>query len=140
MRYACFIIVISILISNSVSSQQNWQPVKGKIMTEWASKVDPASPLSAYPRPQMVRNEWKTLNGLWEYAILPKDQQAIPATSQGSILVPFAVESALSGVGKTVGKASILWYKKSITLSAVKNKNTLLHFGAVDWETTVYVN
>ena len=61
----------------------------------------------------MTRKEWVNLNGMWQYAILPKDQQSIPANTQGNILVPFAVESSLSGVGKTVGKDSITLVQKN---------------------------
>jgi beta-galactosidase/beta-glucuronidase len=88
----------------------------------------------------MVRSQWTNLNGLWQYAILPKDQQIIPVNSQGTILVPFAVESSLSGVGKTVGKDSVLWYKRTVSLASAKNKKTILHFGAVDWQCAVFVN
>ncbi|HET9276712.1 MAG TPA: beta-galactosidase, partial [Flavitalea sp.] len=122
-----------LLLQYSLKAQNDWKIVPGKITTPWAEKVNPANPLSEYPRPHLVRKEWTNLNGLWQYSILPKDQQSIPADAQGSILVPFAVESALSGVGKTVGKDSILWYKKTISVPASKNKNILLHFGAVDW-------
>lgn len=129
-----------LLLHVSAQAQKNWQPVSGRISTPWAEKVDPVSPLPEYPRPQMVRSNWTNLNGLWQYAVLPKEQQAIPAAFQGNILVPFAVESSLSGVGKTVGKDSILWYKRTISISNAKNKNVLLHFGAVDWKCTVYIN
>ncbi len=112
-----FLVLLSVSV---LYAQQDWKIVKGKITSPWAEKVNPANPLSEYPRPQMVRNDWTNLNGLWQYSILPKDQQAIPAAMQGSILVPFAVESALSGVGKTVGKDSILWYKKTITVANYK--------------------
>jgi beta-galactosidase/beta-glucuronidase len=124
----------------SVNAQQDWQIVGGKIVTPWAEKVNPANTLPDYPRPQLIRKNWTNLNGLWSYAILPKEQQTIPQKSQGAILVPFAVESALSGVGKTVGKDSVLWYKKTITVASAKNKNILLHFGAVDWLCTVFLN
>jgi beta-galactosidase/beta-glucuronidase len=119
----------------------NWKIIEGRIVTPWAEKVNPAQPLSEYPRPQMVRNSWMNLNGLWQYSIVPKSVENTPASFAGNILVPFAVESALSGVGKTVGKDSVLWYKHSLTIPAsFKNNIVLLHFGAVDWLCDVYVN
>ncbi len=88
----------------------------------------------------MVRGNWKNLNGLWDYALKIKDEPR-PTSYQGKILVPFAIESALSGVGKTVGKDSVLWYRTTFTLPAAKkDRNYLLHFGAVDWETEVFIN
>ncbi|GAA4306867.1 glycoside hydrolase family 2 TIM barrel-domain containing protein [Mucilaginibacter gynuensis] len=123
------------------SAQTKWAFVKDKIVSPWAEKVDPKAPLPEYPRPQLVRsNNWKNLNGLWSYAITPKSDNA-PSKYDGSILVPYAVESALSGVGKTVGKDSVLWYKTTISIpSTIKGKDVLLHFGAVDWQTEVFVN
>ncbi|WP_256004324.1 glycoside hydrolase family 2 protein [Pedobacter deserti] len=124
------------------SAQTNqWKPVPGKIMSPWAEKVDPTNVLPEYPRPQMERAAWKNLNGLWDYSITPKEVSAKPKSFQGKILVPFAVESALSGVGKTVGKDSVLWYNTTFTVPAnLKGKTLLLHFGAVDWRSEVYVN
>ena len=135
-----FVWFLTILFQVSIYSQSTWKIAGDKIITTWAEKVNPENPLPDYPRPQLVRESWTNLNGLWQYSILPKDQQSIPTTTQGSILVPFAVESALSGVAKTVGKDSIIWYKKMISVPDTKNKNLLLHFGAVDWLCTVFVN
>ncbi len=120
----------------------NWKPVGDKIKTQWAGKVDPAKPLPEYPRPQLVRPGWQNLNGLWDYAIVPKTTSETPPTNfDGKILVPFAVESSLSGVGRTLGKDSLLWYRTSVPFSSkLKNEKALLHFGAVDWECDVYVN
>ncbi|RFZ92730.1 beta-galactosidase [Mucilaginibacter conchicola] len=122
------------------AQQNNWHVIKDKITTPWADKVDPKKPLPEYPRPQLVRdNNWQNLNGLWDYSIVPKANT--PSKYDGKILVPFAVESALSGVGKTVGKDSMLWYKTTFKVaSALKGKQVLLHFGAVDWRTEVFVN
>ena len=118
-----------------------WSVVKNKIRTPWAEKIDPNNTLPDYPRPQMQRGNWKNLNGLWQYTILPQSATTIPAGFAGQILVPFAVESALSGVAKTVGKDSVLWYQRSVNLPAsFKNKTILLQFGAVDWQCEVYVN
>lgn len=132
----------SVLIINCSFAQHNWKIIPGHITTQWAKDVNPANTLPDYPRPQMQRSEWQNLNGLWQYAIVPvSDNIVIPATFQGNILVPFAVESALSGVGKTVGKDNILWYQRNITVpSKRKGKKILLHFGAVDWRSDIYIN
>ena len=127
-----------LLLSLGVNAQ--WKPAGDKIMTEWASQVDPNNVLPEYPRPIMERGEWKNLNGLWNYAIIEKGQPN-PATFDGEILVPFAVESALSGVGKRMDDTKELIYQRSFDVpSAWKGKQVLLHFGAVDWKADVWVN
>ncbi|WP_454804699.1 glycoside hydrolase family 2 protein [Mucilaginibacter phyllosphaerae] len=125
----------------TANAQQNeWHLIKTRITTPWAGKVNPQAPLPEYPRPQLVRGNWQNLNGLWDYAIAPKTDKQ-PAAYAGKILVPFAVESAISGVGKTVGKDSLLFYRTTVTLNkGLKGKDILLHFGAVDWRTEVFVN
>ncbi len=117
-----------------------WQPAGDKIKTEWAGKIDVKNVLPEYPRPIMERGEWQNLNGLWDYAVLPVGQ-AEPVSFDGKILVPFSIESSLSGVQKTVGDQNELWYKRTFTVpSGWKNRNILLHFGAVDWKTEVFLN
>ena len=117
-----------------------WSPAGDHISSPWADKVDPANPLPEYPRPVMERQNWVNLNGLWDYSILPTGDPA-PQSYQGEILVPFAVESSLSGVGKTVGKANNLWYHREFTVpSSWKGQNVMLNFGAVDYKADVYVN
>ncbi|MFZ6011400.1 MAG: glycoside hydrolase family 2 protein [Bacteroidota bacterium] len=117
-----------------------WKMVAGHIASPWSEKVDDANPLPEYPRPQLVRENWLNLNGLWDFTIQPKDEKT-PATFQGKILVPFAAESSLSGVSKIVGKDNRLWYRRSVIIpSTFSNKNVLLHFGAVDWQCEVFVN
>ena len=131
-------LLVFVFLALSVSAQ--WQPVGDKIKTNWATTLDPNNVLPEYPRPIMERNDWQNLNGLWEYAILPIGQRE-PGTFDGQILVPFAVESSLSGVQKTVGENNELWYKRTFTVpSKWKGKDILLHFGAVDWKTEVYLN
>lgn len=138
-RHFVFFVSAFLLFQTSFA-QQAWKPVPGKIASPWVEKVDPAAPLPEYPRPHMVRSQWTNLNGPWQYAILPKAAETIPAQTQGTILVPFAVESSLSGVGKTVGADSLLWYKRTVNVPEAKGKKVLLHFGAVDWQCTVFVN
>lgn len=135
-----FFLIVGVTIATGVMAQ-TWKPTGDKILTSFAAKVDPQLPLPEYPRPQMVRNTWLNLNGQWQYTIAQASVQAIPTTYEGKILVPYAIESALSGVGKIVGKDNALWYQRSVTVPATfKNKRTLLHFGAVDWQCDVFVN
>ena len=130
---------IAILIAAVAHADNNWRPTTNPLMTPWADKVDAAHPLAEYPRPQMVRKQWTNLNGLWDYAIT--DQDAKPDSFAGSILVPFPIESALSGVRKELTPKERLWYRRSFDRPALAaDQRLLLHFGAVDWETTVYVN
>ena len=117
-----------------------WKPVEGRISTQWSEQVNPDNVLLEYPRPIMERTEWKNLNGLWDYAIIEKGKHS-PSVFDGKILVPFAVESSLSGVAKTVGAEKELVYRRSFDVpSSWKGKKVLLHFGAVDWKTDVWVN
>jgi beta-galactosidase/beta-glucuronidase len=136
------ILYLIFLFTFHVSTAQTsaWKPVEGRIATPWAAQVNPQAALPEYPRPQMVRESWLNLNGLWDYAIRPEGTSEVQSFD-GQILVPFAVESSLSGVGKTVGKANVLVYRRSVTLpSGFRNKKVLLHFGAVDWKCEVRVN
>lgn len=133
-------LLLIILLFSSISSFAQWKPVGDKIKTVWAEKIDPNNVLPDYPRPIMERDKWQNLNGLWDYAILPMGQQE-PQTFDGKILVPFAVESSLSGVQKELGKEKELWYRRTFTIpSDWKSKNVILHFGAVDWKAEVYLN
>lgn len=119
---------------------QNWAPVGENIRTEWAEKVSPTNALPEYPRPQMVRSDWKSINGLWDYAVV-KNTEAKPSSANGQILVPFALESSLSGVGKFLEPNEVLWYSTSFSVPKEwKGKNVSLNFGAVDWQADVYVN
>ncbi len=118
----------------------DWKPAKGPLTTRWAADVKPEKVHPEYPRPQMVRPDWVNLNGRWDYAIRPREE-ARPANFDGPILVPFPVESALSGVKKPVRPEQRLWYRRTFELPArVNSGRWLLHFGAVDWDATVTVN
>lgn len=120
--------------------EANWIPAEGTLLTRWAGDVTPETAHAEYPRPQMKREEWKNINGMWEYAIRPEEEQP-PEQYDGFILVPFPVESALSSVKKTVGKENRLWYRRTFTIPrSWMKKRVLLNFEAVDWETTVWIN
>lgn len=134
--------LIIFLFSFQLLGQTDWKPVPGKPMTPWANQVSVNKPLNDYPRPQLSREIWQNLNGIWDYAILPGKLSAKPVAFEGKILVPYPVESAISGVGRRVGKDSTLWYKTEIDLdkSFGKDNDILLHFGAVDWKMELHVN
>ncbi|MCD8267601.1 MAG: beta-galactosidase [Parabacteroides sp.] len=124
----------------TLCAQAQWKPAGDKIKTQWAEQINPTNVLPEYPRPQLERADWVNLNGEWEYAIKPKGE-AEPASFDGNILIPFAVESSLSGVQKEVGEKNELWYKRTFNVPANwKNKDIVLNFGAVDWKTDVFVN
>ncbi len=137
MRKVLGAICASLLV---VQAYAQWKPAGDKIKTAWAEQVNPQQVLPEYPRPIMERADWQNLNGEWDYAIRPKGEVE-PATFDGKILVPFAVESSLSGVQQMVGEANELWYKRTFQVpSAWKGKEILLHFGAVDWQADVFVD
>jgi beta-galactosidase/beta-glucuronidase len=133
--------ILSVLICLGISQTfAQWKPAGEKIITSWAEKIDINNVLPEYPRPMMERTEWQNLNGLWDYAISVAGL-AEPVQFDGTILVPFAVESSLSGVKKIVGPDNELWYKRTFSVSQKwKNKKILLHFGAVDWKSEVWLN
>lgn len=117
-----------------------WKPAPTPLKTRWADSVSPDSALLEYPRPQMVRREWTNLNGLWDYAITEKTAPR-PHQFAEKILVPFPIESSLSGVGKRVSPGDRLWYRREFKIPGMQPQGRLLlHFGAVDWDAVVYVN
>ena len=134
-------LVLIIVIMGSVKwLHAQWQPVGEYIKTRWAEEIDVNNVWPEYPRPIMERKEWMNLNGLWNYTILPVGN-SFPTSYDGQILVPFAIESSLSGVGKKLGKENELWYQRTFEIpSSWRNKHVLLHFGAVDWKMDVWVN
>ncbi|WP_353185006.1 sugar-binding domain-containing protein, partial [Parapedobacter lycopersici] len=140
-NYILLLMLLAVQLSPLVAQQPKWQVVGDKIKSPWAAQVDPGNPLPEYPRPQLVRAHWQSLNGLWDYQISPGKLGSRPSAYNGQILVPYPVESALSGVGKPVGKTQTLWYRTTVTVNkAIRNQRVLLHFGAVDWRCEVYVN
>ena len=116
-------------------------PSGGKLPTRWDKDVSASNPLPDYPRPQMVRKAWQSLNGSWEYALTDKAAKVAPTAYEGRILVPYPYESALSGVHRASVPNHRLWYRRTFTVpTAWKGQHVLLHFGAVNWDSTVQVN
>ena len=117
-----------------------WQPKGENLKTIWADKIDINNIHSEYPRPILERKDWINLNGLWDFDIVTKDHPK-PDKLAHKILVPFPIESSLSGVMQSVGKDNEAWYQRRFTVpSSWKGKNILLHFGAVDWKSEIWVN
>jgi hypothetical protein len=124
------VIVVLLFLGKLTAQIDEWKPASGPMKTRWAKDVSPANALPEYPRPQMVRKEWLSLNGLWKIKL--------GDSTETRILVPYPVESALSGVMKHSDR---LTYRRSFEIpDSWRGKNVLLHFGAVDWETKVSLN
>ena len=140
MRCALFVASLLYFLLQDISCNAQWEPAGDRIRTPWADEVNPDNVLGEYPRPIMVRSDWINLNGLWDYAITGLDKP-VPQEYEGKILVPFPVESSLSGVKRRVGEDHYLWYQRSFNVPlGWRGQRILLHFGAVDWEADVWVN
>jgi len=127
-----------LFVTLNVNSQ--WQPAGDKIKTLWGENIDPQNVLKEYPRPILMRENWKNLNGLWNYTITKKGESK-PAYYNDKILVPFAIESSLSGVQKRISKDEELWYHQDFEIPRDwRKKEIILHFGAVDWESELWIN
>jgi Glycosyl hydrolases family 2, sugar binding domain/Glycosyl hydrolases family 2/Glycosyl hydrolases family 2, TIM barrel domain len=133
-------LILAILLSPRAGKCVDWHPAKAPLMTRWSAEVSPTNAWPQYPRPQLVRPDWKNLNGLWDYAItLNSADKPPPYTNK--ILVPFPVESALSGVMTHFDENSKLWYHRTFSVPATwRVRRVRLHFDAVDWRCRVWVN
>ncbi len=129
---------MALMVGTGSSRADDWRPAKGPLQTRWAKDVRPDRVLPEYPRPQFVRDVWLSLNGPWQFAFA-RAGEAPPLGKplDRTILVPFPVESALSGV---MEHADRLWYRRTFEVPESWRGRLLLHFGAVDWEATVWVN
>ncbi len=117
-----------------------WAPAPSPLMTPWGEKVTVENAWREYPRPQMVREGWTNLNGLWDYAVTSvTNTPGRPERRDGKILVPFAIESALSGVGRALEPDEFLWYTRKIECTPRAGERILLHFGAVDFRAMVFI-
>ncbi len=127
-----------LIVATTAIANAQWQVPDDAMLTRWAKQVAPDNVWAEYPRPQFIREgKWKNLNGLWDYAITKKEQ---PESFDGKILVPFSIESALSGVGHLLQPDEVLWYHRKLEHQTPKGHRTHLRFEAVDYETVVFVN
>ena len=110
-------LLVSVLLNIASLQAQKWQPAPVSLTTKWSKQVTPANAWTEYPRPQLKRNEWMNLNGLWNYTVKPKGQPA-PSEFEAQILVPFCIESSLSGVGKPLLPTQELWYSRQFKVPA----------------------
>ncbi len=156
MRFPCCCLLLPfILLFLSFSPRSamagEWQKAVPPLATRWFAEAGPEKARPEYPNPAMARESWMNLNGLWRYAIRPRGEQilaqALPGSGsasigwEGEILVPWPVESALSGVQRPVSPEQRLWYRRTFTVPAGwRKERVLLHFEAVDWQTQVWVN
>src|ERR1700730_9400494 len=140
MNNAVALNLVTILLIARFAVAQDWKMQPVAIPTRWAASVSLQNVWPEYPRPQMVRANWMNLNGLWQYAITASDAPK-PERYEGRILVPYPLESALSGVAGHLNPDQRLWYRRTFAISPPRaGERTLLHFGAVDYEATVYLN
>lgn len=135
-------IVLALFSLATVAPAVNAQDISAdQLSTPWTAQIDRAAPWSEYPRPQLQRDGWINLNGAWDYAVRPREMTTPPETFDGKILVPFPIESHLSGVQRRVRANERLWYHRRFTGTELTDgKRLLLHFAAVDWQTEVIVN
>lgn len=131
--------LLTILMVSSFVFAADWSMKKAPLMTRWAADIDINNPLPEYPRPQMVRQDWINLNGLWEFQVGTREDAApYGKTLSEKILVPYPIESALSGIMEHHDR---VWYRRMISIpSSWKDKKILLHFGAIDWESEIFIN
>lgn len=133
-RVGCFATLLLLTIN-----VEAWQMKQAPLMTRWATLVDTNAPLPEYPRPQLVRSNWLNLNGIWQFQPgATNDAVPVGQTLSSQILVPFPMESAISGVAQY---SEFSWYRRLFTVPKTwSKKRIILHLDAVNWQSTVYVN
>jgi hypothetical protein len=136
---AAVLVTASTILIPTANAAPDWQVGTPPLSTPWTDDVSPANALPEYPRPQLTRPEWRNLNGLWEFAAAaPGEQPPIGRTLAEKVLVPYPIESALSGIQRHEDR---MWYRRTFTVPENWNgKRLVLHFGAVDYDAKVWVN
>jgi Glycosyl hydrolases family 2, sugar binding domain/Glycosyl hydrolases family 2/Glycosyl hydrolases family 2, TIM barrel domain len=134
------LLLLSFALQAAAATQTATPIPSTHLQTRWAADVTPGRVLPEYPRPQMARKQWTNLNGTWDYAITGLND-ARPDRFTAHVLVPFPIESQLSGAGVWVSPQQRLWYHRTFTTPApAAGQRLLLNFGAVDWEAEVIVD
>lgn len=130
---------IDLVITAAAPGGVPWQALQAPLMTDWSQQVNPTNVLPEYPRPQMVRSNWMNLNGVWQFQVgVTNDLVPAGLNLASVILVPFPMESALSGVMQYY---PFSWYRRPFTVPAAwSGQRILLHFQAVNWQSQIYVN
>jgi autotransporter-associated beta strand protein len=130
---------VDLLVTSAASGGVPWQPKQAPLMTDWAQQVNPTNVLPEYPRPQMVRSNWMNLNGVWQFQSGATNDPVPAGQNLASvILVPFPMESALSGV---MQYSPFSWYRRQFTVPTEwSGQRILLHFDAINWRSQIYIN
>ncbi|HEV2456374.1 MAG TPA: glycoside hydrolase family 2 TIM barrel-domain containing protein, partial [Verrucomicrobiae bacterium] len=137
-RLVC-VLLSSVVMLATIPTCQGWQMKQGPLMTQWDPLIDTNAPLPEYPRPQLVRSNWLNLNGIWQFQPgATNDPVPVGVTLSNQILVPYPMESAISGV---MQYSEFSWYRRTFTVPAGwAGQRIILHLDAVTWQATVYVN
>ncbi len=139
--------IVGPVAGTSAATDSGWSPKTPPLTTPWTDDVSPSNALPEYPRPQMTRDRWQNLNGVWEFAAAaPGEAPPVGAELAERVLVPYPIESALSGIQRHEDR---MWYRRTFTVPDEwhiggkgngKSERLLLHFGAVDYDAKVWVN
>lgn len=121
-------------------AKRSTQPLVSELITKWGAEITAENAWTEYPRPQLRRKQWQNLNGHWDYAITSSEQTKTPSDWTGKILVPFALESKLGGVGRLLLDNEALWYHRSFDADPKSETRIILHFEAVDYRCEAFVN
>jgi len=127
-------------ITFNTNGLAEYKQAPSPLMTVWGEEMTPETAWPLHPRPNLERTSWQNLNGLWDYAVTAINAPEQPEVWEGKVLVPFAMESALSGVGRLIEPDEAIWYHRTFAVDGLGNDRLLLHFDGVDFRSQVFVN
>lgn len=139
LRSAFFALTFVSFMASLSTANPSWQPVAGSMLTQWGKAVTPDNAWREYPRPQMVRDNWTNLNGLWDFTVTNRNAPK-PTDWEEQILVPFAMETPLSGIGRRLEDNQAIWYRRTFEQGETMGERSLLHFEGVDYACQVWLN